>query len=125
MIILIDVKDLYSDLITLFENKIVILDGAMGTMVQQYKLEEEDFRGEFFKDHHINLKNNNDLLCITKPDVVREIHYKYLASGADIIETNTFNGTSVSMADFDLCEYVYQINFLAARLAREQSDKVI
>lgn len=97
----------------------------MGTMVQQYKLDEEDFRGEYFKDHHINLKNNNDLLCITKPDVIREIHYKYLAAGADIIETNTFNGTTISMADFDLCDYVYQINFMAARLAREQSDKVI
>ena len=96
----------------------------MGTMVQQYKLEEEDYRGEYFEDHPINLKNNNDLLCITKPDVIKEIHYGYLAAGADIIETNTFNGTSVSMADFDLCEYVYQINFLAARLAREQSDKV-
>lgn len=96
----------------------------MGTMVQQYKLEEEDFRGDYFKDHDINLKNNNDILCITKPEIVKEIHYNYLKSGADIIETNTFNGTSVSMADFNLCEYVYQINFLAARLARESSDMV-
>jgi 5-methyltetrahydrofolate--homocysteine methyltransferase len=97
----------------------------MGTMVQQYKLEEEDFRGEYFKDHKINLKNNNDLLVLTRPDIVKEIHQKYLTSGADIIETNTFNGTSISMADYGLSDYIYQINFLAACLAREEADKVI
>ena len=97
----------------------------MGTMVQEHKLEEEDFRGEYFKDHDINLKNNNDLLVLTAPEIVKEIHRGYLTKGADIIETNTFNGTSVSMADYGLTDYIYQINYLAAVLAREETDKVI
>lgn len=94
-------------------------------MVQEHKLEEEDFRGEYFKEHNINLKNNNDLLVLTQPDIVKEIHRGYLTAGADIIETNTFNGTSISMADYDLSDYIYQINYLAASLAREEADKVI
>lgn len=109
----------------LFDSKIAILDGAMGTMVQQHKLEEEDFRGEYFKEHNINLKNNNDLLVLTQPEIVKEIHRGYLEGGADIIETNTFNGTSISMADYGLSDYIYQINYLAAALAREEADKVI
>ena len=93
-------------------------------MVQEHKLEEEDFRGEFFTDHNILLKNNNDLLVLTQPEIVKEIHHGYLSKGADIIETNTFNGTSISMADYGLSDYIYQINYLAASLAREETDKV-
>ncbi len=94
-------------------------------MVQTFKLEEEEFRGEYFKEHEINLKNNNDLLVLTQPEIVKEIHKGYLTKGADIIETNTFNGTSISMADYGLSDYIYQINYYAACLAREESDKVI
>ncbi|MFW5706113.1 MAG: homocysteine S-methyltransferase family protein, partial [Bacteroidota bacterium] len=84
----------------LLKERILLLDGAMGTMIQRYKLTEEDFRGDRFRDHPSELKGFNDLLSITKPEVIREIHEEYLAAGADIIETNTFNGTSTSMADY-------------------------
>ena len=91
---------------TLVRERILVLDGAMGTMIQQYNLTEEDFRGERFMQIPGQLKGNNDLLCLTRPDVIRDIHRKYLAAGADIIETNTFNSTSISMADYHMQEYV-------------------
>ncbi|MCO4753400.1 MAG: methionine synthase [Bacteriovoracaceae bacterium] len=104
-------------------DKILVLDGAMGTMIQKYNLSEEDYRGERFKDYPSPLKGNNDLLSITKPSVIKEIHQKYLKAGADIIETNTFSATSVAMADYDMEDLVYELNFESARLAREAADE--
>ena len=103
--------------------RIVILDGAMGTMIQRYKLTEADFRGERFKDHPKDLKGNNDLLQLTRPDVIREIHEQYLAAGADIVETNTFGATSVAQDDYGLGAFARELNVAAARLAREACDK--
>ena len=108
---------------TLVRERILILDGAMGTMIQQYNLTEEDFRGKRFAQIPGQLKGNNDILCLTRPDVIRDIHRKYLVAGADIIETNTFNSTSVSMADYHVQEYVREINFAAVKLAREVADE--
>lgn len=108
---------------TLVRERILILDGAMGTMIQQYNLTEDDFRGKRFAQIPGQLKGNNDILCLTRPDVIRDIHRKYLAAGADIIETNTFNSTSVSMADYHVQEYVHEINFAAVKLAREVADE--
>ena len=99
-------------------DRILILDGAMGTMIQQYNLTEEDFRGERFAHIPGQLKGNNDLLCLTRPDVIQDIHRKYLEAGADIIETNTFSSTTVSMADYHVEEYVREINLAAVKLAR-------
>lgn len=107
----------------LVPERILILDGAMGTMIQQYKLEEKDFRGERFAYIPGQLKGNNDLLCLTRPDVIEDIHRKYLEAGADIIETNTFNSTGVSMADYHVEGYVREINLAAARLARDLTDE--
>lgn len=107
----------------LVPERILILDGAMGTMIQQYKLEEKDFRGERFAHIPGQLKGNNDLLCLTRPDVIEDIHRKYLEAGADIIETNTFNSTAVSMADYHVEGYVREINLAAARLARDLADE--
>ncbi len=104
-------------------SRILVLDGAMGTMIQRYKLQEEDYRGEQFKAVKQLLKGNNDLLNITRPQIIREIHEAYLEAGADIIETNTFNGTRISQSDYGLEEYVYEINLRAARIAREAADK--
>ena len=103
--------------------RILILDGAMGTMIQQYNLKEEDFRGERFAHIPGQLKGNNDLLCLTHPDVIRDIHRKYLEAGADIIETNTFSSTTVSMADYHVEEYVREMNLAAVKLARELADE--
>ena len=103
----------------LINERILVLDGAMGTMIQQYNLSEADFRGERFKDLPGLLKGNNDMLCLTRPDVIEEIHRKYLEAGADIIETNTFNATAVSMADYHMQAYCREINLAAARLARK------
>ena len=103
----------------LLSQRILILDGGMGTMVQQYKLGEADYRGHVCRDHSCDLKGNNDLLVLTKPEVIREIHNDYLAAGADIIETNTFNGTSIAMADYQLEHMVRVMNRDAAKLARE------
>ena len=102
--------------------RILVLDGAMGSMIQRYELTEADFRGERFADHHKDLKGNNDLLSITRPDVVRNIHKAYLEAGADIIETNTFSGTHIAQADYDLQEAAYDINLYSARIAREVAD---
>ena len=104
-------------------SRILVLDGAMGTMIQTYKLEEEDFRGDRFKDHEILLKGNNDLLSITRPDIIKEIHKSYLDSGADIIQTNTFSSTSIAMEDYALQDLVYELNFESAKIAREVTDK--
>ncbi len=103
--------------------RILVLDGAMGTMIQQYNLEEDDFRGERFKDHPDSLKGNNDLLSLTRPDVIQAIHEAYFKAGADIAETNTFSSTSIAQADYNLQEAVYDLNFESARLARQAADK--
>lgn len=104
-------------------NRILILDGAMGTMIQRYKLEEEDYRGSRFSDWKSPLKGNNDLLSLTKPEVIEAIHKAYLEAGADIIETNTFNGTSISMADYGMEEFVYEMNVESARIAKKAADE--
>jgi 5-methyltetrahydrofolate--homocysteine methyltransferase len=103
--------------------RILILDGAMGTMIQSYKLEEADYRGMRFADFAHDLKGNNDLLCLTQPAIIKAIHAKYLAAGADILETNSFNATSISMADYHMEDLVAELNFAAARLAREAADE--
>lgn len=103
----------------LANEQLIFLDGAMGTMIQRYKLQEEDFRGNVFTNTKIDLKGNNDLLNITRPDIIKEIHLKYLKAGANIIETNTFSGTKVAQADYHLEDYVYQINFEASKIAKE------
>ncbi len=103
----------------IIERKVLVLDGAMGTMIQGYHLEEDDFRGERFADHPCPLKGNNDLLSLTKPSVIREIHEQYLEAGADIIETNTFNANRISMADYRMEDLVYEMNVASARLASE------
>ena len=107
----------------ILKERILILDGAMGTMIQRHPLTEADFRGERFKNHTHPLKGNNDLLSITRPDIIKDIHRQYLAAGADIIETNTFSGTSVAQADYHLEEYVYELNFQSAKIAREVADE--
>jgi 5-methyltetrahydrofolate--homocysteine methyltransferase len=103
----------------LIENKILLLDGAMGTMIQRYKLEESDYRGERFKDFHLDVKGNNDLLSITQPHIIEEIHKAYLEAGSDIIETNTFSSNSVSMDDYEMPDLVYELNLAAARIAKK------
>jgi 5-methyltetrahydrofolate--homocysteine methyltransferase len=106
----------------LLAQRILILDGAMGTMVQRYKLQEEDYRGERFADWSRDVKGNNDLLCITKPEVIREIHSQYIDAGADIIETNTFSATTIAMADYGMEELVPELNLAAAKVARQAAD---
>ena len=111
------------NLLEALKDRILVLDGAMGTMIQQYALQEEDFRGTRFASHPQQLKGNNDILVLTRPDIVQEIHEKYLKAGADIIETSTFNANSVSQADY-ACEAVCdEINREAVRLAREVAQK--
>ncbi len=112
-----------SPLARLLAERILILDGAMGTMIQRYKLAEADYRGERFKDWPSDLKGNNDLLALTKPEVIREIHEQYLEAGADILETNTFNGNRLSQADYGLEDYAAEIVAAAARLARDCADR--
>jgi 5-methyltetrahydrofolate--homocysteine methyltransferase len=106
----------------IIKQRILILDGAMGTMIQRYGLTENDFRNDRLKDHPFSLKGNNDLLCITRPDVIKEIHAQYFDAGADIIETNTFGGTTVAQADYHLEAWVYEINYQGAKIAREVAD---
>ena len=106
----------------LLGERILILDGAMGTMIQSYRLSESEYRGACFAGHDHDLKGDNDLLVLTKPDVVREIHNGFLEAGADIIETNTFNATAIAQADYKLADQVREINLAAARLARECAD---
>ncbi len=107
----------------LLQERILLLDGAMGTMIQRHKLEEADYRGERFADWPSDLKGNNDLLCLTQPDIIRGIHEQYLEAGADILETNSFNATRASMADYGMEALVYELNVAAARLARDAADK--
>jgi 5-methyltetrahydrofolate--homocysteine methyltransferase len=101
------------------KERILIIDGAMGTMIQRHKLEEKDYRGERFKDWASDLKGNNDLLCLTQPDIIEGIHREYLEAGADILETNTFNAQAISMADYHMEELAYEINIAAARIAKK------
>ena len=103
----------------LLKERILVIDGAMGTMIQRYKLNEEDYRGERFKDWPSDLKGNNDLLCLTQPEIIKAIHKEYLAAGADIIETNTFNAQKVSLADYGMEALAYELNAAAARIAKE------
>ena len=107
----------------LMQERILVLDGAMGTMIQRYKLGEADYRGSRFADHPKDLKGNNELLQFTRPDVIREIHEQYLAAGADILETNTFGATSVAQVDYGLAPLAYEMNVVAAQLARAACDK--
>ena len=100
------------------QQRILVIDGAMGTMIQRYKLTEEDYRGERFKNWHTDVQGNNDLLCITQPQIVKAIHKEYLAAGADIIETNTFSSTSIAQADYDMQSIAYELNVAAATCAR-------
>ena len=106
------------DIRQILNNKILILDGAMGTMIQDYKLDENDYRGKKFSNYTSSLKGNNDLLSITQPQIIEDIHYKYLTAGADIIETNTFNANSISQSDYDLEDYVFEMNFQSAQIAK-------
>nr|WP_299382215.1 homocysteine S-methyltransferase family protein [Allomuricauda sp.] len=111
------------DIREIIKEKILVLDGAMGSLIQTYKLEEEDFRGERFKNHLIPLMGNNDLLALVRPDILKEIHGVYLEAGADIIETNTFSGTTIAQADYALEDAVYDINYYSAKIAREIADE--
>jgi 5-methyltetrahydrofolate--homocysteine methyltransferase len=104
-------------------NRILVLDGAMGTMLQRYKFEEEDYRGERFKNWQSPLKGNNDLLSLTQPKAIEEVHAKYLEAGADIIETNTFSATTIAMADYHMEELVYELNYESAKIARKVCDE--
>ena len=104
------------------KDRILILDGAMGTMIQRYTLTEEDFRTPALKDHHKSLKGNNDLLSLSRPDIIRAIHEEYLKAGSDIIETNTFSGTTIAQEDYGLPHLAYAINFESAKIAREVAD---
>jgi 5-methyltetrahydrofolate--homocysteine methyltransferase len=110
-------------LVDLLAQRIVILDGAMGTMIQRFRLTEADYRGERFRDHPKDLRNNGDLLSITRPDVVRDIHEGYLAAGVDIIETNTFGATRIAQDDYALGEHALEMNLASARIAREAADR--
>ncbi len=107
----------------ILNERILIIDGAMGTMIQRYKLTEADYRGERFKDYPSDLKGNNDLLVLTQPQIVKEIHKEYLDAGADILETNTFNAQAISLADYDMQSLAYEMNVAAAKLAREAVDE--
>ncbi len=102
----------------------MVLDGAMGTMIQRHPLTERDFRGERFADHKYSLKGNNDILSITRPDIIKDIHRQYFEAGADIAETNTFSGTRIAQADYHLEDIVYEMNLQAARIAREVADEM-
>lgn len=104
--------------------RIMVLDGAMGTMIQTYKLTEEDFRGSLFKDHSMPLKGNNDLLVLTQPKIIEDIHREFLEAGADIVETNTFSGTSIAQADYGLEDQVYALNKAAAEIAKKVAQEI-
>ena len=111
------------DIQEVLKEKILVLDGAMGSLIQTYQLEEKDFRGTKFKNHSHLLKGNNDLLALVRPDVLKEIHSLYLEAGADILETNTFSGTNIAQADYALEDAVYDINFHSARIAKEVANE--
>ncbi|KAA2215865.1 MULTISPECIES: homocysteine S-methyltransferase family protein [Maribacter] len=105
------------------QKRILVLDGAMGTMLQQYKFTETDFRGERFKDWHIDVKGNNDMLALTQPEALAEVHRKYLEAGADIIETNTFSSTTIAMADYEMEDFVYDFNYESAVIAKKVAEE--
>jgi 5-methyltetrahydrofolate--homocysteine methyltransferase len=105
------------------QKSILVLDGAMGTMLQAYNFSEEDFRGERFKDYPTSLKGNNDLLSLTQPEAIAEIHRKYFHAGADIVETNTFSGTTIAMADYNMEDLVYELNYESAKIAKQVADE--
>jgi len=107
----------------ILKTRILILDGAMGTMIQRYTLTEEDFRKGWFDNHDFPLKGNNDLLSLTRPDIIKAIHTEYLEAGADIIETNTFSGTSIAQADYKLEKYAYDINYHSAKIAKKACEE--
>lgn len=113
---MINIKDI-------LQERILVLDGAMGTMLQRYKFQEEDFRGERFKDWEHPLQGNNDLLSLTQPEAIAEVHRKYFAAGADIVETNTFSGTTIAMADYHMEDLVYELNYESARIAKMVADE--
>ena len=112
-----------NDIKKILNSRILVLDGAMGTMIQRHELEEEDFRKGWFEDHKQPLKGNNDLLSLTRPEIIKEIHAAYFAAGADIAETNTFSSTTIAQADYGLESSVYDINYHSAKLAREVADE--
>jgi len=114
-----------SDISQILQKRILVLDGAMGTMLQQYNFTEEDFRGERFKDYPSPLKGNNDLLSITQPEAIAEVHRKYFESGADIVETNTFSGTSIAMSDYNMEHLVYELNYESAKIAKKVAKEFI
>ena len=107
----------------ILQERILVLDGAMGTMLQRHKFTEEDFRGERFKDWEHPLQGNNDLLSLTQPDAIADVHRKYFAAGADIVETNTFSGTTIAMADYFMEELVYELNFESAKIAKQVANE--
>lgn len=107
----------------ILSQRILILDGAMGTMLQRHKFSEEEFRGERFKDWPKPVKGNNDLLSLTQPEAIADVHRQYFEAGADIVETNTFSGTTIAMADYGMEELVYELNFESAKIARKVADK--
>ncbi len=107
----------------ILKEKILVLDGAMGSLIQEYKLTDADYRGERFKDFPHDVKGNNDLLSITRPDVIQEIHKKYFEAGADIAETNTFSSTSIAMEDYHMEDLVYELNFQSAKIAKDIADE--
>ncbi len=111
-----------SNILQALQQRILVLDGAMGTMLQQYKFSEADFRGQRFKDYPTPLQGNNDLLSITQPHAIKAIHAKYFEAGADIVETNTFSGTTIAMADYQMEDLVYELNYESAKIAREVAD---
>lgn len=112
------------NLTELIQEKILVLDGAMGTMIQRHQLSEEDYRGSRFQDFHQSLKGNNDLLSITQPEIIKDIHKAYLWAGADIIETNTFNANRISMLDYDMVDWVKELNISSAKLALEVAEEI-
>jgi 5-methyltetrahydrofolate--homocysteine methyltransferase len=118
-----DLKKRLEQLHTALKSRILVMDGAMGTMIQAHRLSEEEFRGELFKDWRQDIKGNNDILAITQPDIIRDIHKEYLEAGADFVETNSFNATSISQADYGMQEVIYDLNYACARLAREACDE--
>ena len=108
---------------SILEERILVLDGAMGTMIQAYDFDENDFRGNRFQDHPCTLQGNNDLLSLTQPEVIKTIHKNYFEAGADIVETNTFSSTSIGMADYQMEDWVYELNFEAAKIAKQMADE--
>src|SRR5690606_17458235 len=119
----IHIKNNMKNIQDVLKERILVLDGAMGTMLQRYKFSEEDFRGERFKDWKHPLQGNNDLLSLTQPAAIAEIHRQYFAAGADIVETNTFSGTTIAMADYHMEKLVYELNYESARIAKKVAEE--